>query len=458
MRRALRGYWSWLLGLGLACGGFACGARTGLPVDTRDRGPGEGEPCVGGQCTTPPPPQCASATTVRSHEDQGTCTAGTCSYAFTDTECPLGCSGGRCNDTTLPRVISAGIQFTCTVIAGGGVKCWGSNSSGQLGNGTTTDTYAPGYVVGLSSGVFTVSAGAFHACAVTVAGAVKCWGQNDSGQLGDGAEGVGEVPQAPVTTPVDVVGLSSGIVAVSAGGAHTCALTAAGAVKCWGNTKALGNGAAAGSSVPVDVVGLSADVVALSAGAYGTCAVTSAGALQCWGINYIGLDGAGPTSTSLVPVEMPGAASGVVDVSVGMYHTCFTTASGGIKCWGLNGTGALGNPLANESALPLDVTGLSSGMVAVSAGDAQTVALSAKGAVKFWGSKGGSPDDSSPVPVDMPGLSAGVVAVSSGDNAHSCALLSTGSAMCWGLNTVGALGRDPMSLFFSDVPVEVEGL
>ena len=123
--------------------------------------------------------------------------------------------------------VAAGGHHTCAVTTAGGVKCWGFNSHGQLGDGTTTDRTTPVDVVGLTSGVAAVVAGWWHTCAVTTAGGLQCWGYNGYGQLGDGTT-------TDRTTPVDVVGLTSGVAAVAAGFFHTCAVTMAGGLKCWG--------------------------------------------------------------------------------------------------------------------------------------------------------------------------------------------------------------------------------
>ena len=134
----------------------------------------------------------------------------------------------------------------------GAVKCWGTNYNGELGDGTASNySSIPVSVVGLSSGALAVSSAGTHSCAVTSADAIKCWGGNSYGELGDGTT-------TDTSVPVDVVGRSSGAVTVSAGDSDSCALTKAGAVRCWGSNASgeLGDGTTTDSSVPVYVEGL----------------------------------------------------------------------------------------------------------------------------------------------------------------------------------------------------------
>ncbi|MBL8055523.1 MAG: hypothetical protein JNK29_02440, partial [Anaerolineales bacterium] len=158
----------------------------------------------------------------------------------------------------VPR-LAAGIGHTCALTADGGVKCWGANGDGQLGDGTTLNQGAPVAVAGLTSGVTAVATGWRHTCALTAAGGVKCWGWNDYGQLGDGTT-------TNRLTPVDVAGLTSGVTALAAGNTHTCALTAAGGAKCWGYNLfgQLGDGTTTNRLTPVREGGLTRGETALA--------------------------------------------------------------------------------------------------------------------------------------------------------------------------------------------------
>jgi alpha-tubulin suppressor-like RCC1 family protein len=276
--------------------------------------------------------------------------------------------------------IAADEDHTCAVTAAGGAKCWGWNQFGQIGDGTTTVRRAPVDVVGLTSGVAAIAAGAAHTCALTAAGGVKCWGSNGWGQIGDGTT-------TDRLTPVDVVGLTSGVAAIAARDLHTCALTKAGGAKCWGSNLSgqIGDGTKKTRLAPVDVKNLTSGVAAIAAGAEHTCALTTAGGVKCWGYNGWGEIGDGTKTTRLAPVDVKNLTSGVAAIAAGAAHTCAVTKAGGAKCWGSNGNGEIGNGTTTDRRGPVDVVGLTSGVAAIAGGAAHTCALTAAGGVKCWG-------------------------------------------------------------------------
>jgi alpha-tubulin suppressor-like RCC1 family protein len=209
-------------------------------------------------------------------------------------------------------------------------------------------------VVGLSNGTVVISSGQYHTCALTTGGGIKCWGSNTFGQLGDGT---GSHTNNFQPTPVEVIGLGSGVVAISSGMWHTCAVTTAGGVKCWGNNdrSQLGDGTTTLRTAPVDVVGLSSGVAAVSAGEYHTCALTKRGGVKCWGDNLFGQLGDGTKNGSSTPVDVLELSSGVSAISAGYSHTCALPLGGGVRCWGRNDFGQLG---INPGWTPVDVVGL----------------------------------------------------------------------------------------------------
>lgn len=349
--------------------------------------------------------------------------------------------------------VSAGSAQSCAVTTGGAVKCWGRNESGSLGSEATWDSYVPIAVTGLAAGMKSVSVGDDFACAMSTAGALKCWGNNYSGQLATTTEDES-------STPLAIAGLT--VKTVATGRRHACALTTAGAVKCWGDNGygQLGNNTTDSATTPVDVSGLSSGVKSISAGKYHSCAVTSAGGVKCWGGNEDQQLGNGGTDSSTVPVDVTGLTSGVVAISVSASHGCALTTTNGVKCWGNNDQGQLGNGNTSTQASAVDVVGLSSGVSAISSGgdgtySSHTCALTSTGAVKCWGANdsgelgnGGTQDSSSPV--DVMGLSAGVRSLASGAQ-HTCAVNSSGGVLCWGDNGNGQLGK----LFLTPVDVRL---
>ena len=276
-------------------------------------------------------------------------------------------------------LVSAGARHVCALTVAGRVKCWGVNNNGQLGDGTTTSRPTAADVLGLDH-VQAISSGLRHTCALTTGGGVKCWGDNDLGQLGDGTTSTS-------LTPVEVVGLARGVRALSVGYGHTCALTDAGAIKCWGYNGGgeLGDGTQENRLTPVAVVGLNAAVVALSAGSAHTCAVLTGGEAQCWGRNDFGQLGDGTTAQRLTPAPVLGLAGKTLAVSTGTAYTCALGETGGAQCWGLNRSGTLGDGTTTTRTTPVAVQGLASGVTGISAGGEHTCAVLAAGGIRCWG-------------------------------------------------------------------------
>jgi alpha-tubulin suppressor-like RCC1 family protein len=296
--------------------------------------------------------------------------------------------------------LSTGYSHSCAIVVGGGVRCWGSNLHGQLGNGSTTDSSTPVNVSSMASAA-ALASGNSHACAALVDGSVKCWGYNSRGQLGNG---VG--PDSSV--PVSVSGISTAS-QVSAGYYHSCALLTDGTVKCWGTNLAgeLGNGTGTNSPTPVTVTGLT-NVTTISSSSGNSCAVKSDGTIWCWGANSAyGTLGDGSTSSQLTPVQVTGITN-AKDVAVGIYHACAALQDGTARCWGYNIRGQLGNATNTDSLSPVPVSNI-------------TNAVSI--AVSYY---------------------------------SSCATLADNTAVCWGHGTNGELGRG--STANSNIPVAVSAV
>jgi alpha-tubulin suppressor-like RCC1 family protein len=180
------------------------------------------------------------------------------------------------------KAIATGLFHTCALTVDGRVKCWGWNRYGEVGDGTVTQRTSPVDVIGLASDVSAISTGDYFTCALTKAG-VKCWGYNTWGQLGDGT-------RTKRPTPVDVSGLTSGVSALATGEGHACALINSGAVKCWGlnSSGQLGDATRETSPTPTKVRLGHVVVTAIGAGSYHTCALTNSGGVKCWGSNNTG--------------------------------------------------------------------------------------------------------------------------------------------------------------------------
>jgi alpha-tubulin suppressor-like RCC1 family protein len=273
-----------------------------------------------------------------------------------------------------------------------------------------------------------------YTCGVTISGAAYCWGSNAYGQLGDNST-------TDSLVPVAVSGLSSGVASISVGGLHACAVTTSGAAYCWGAAGQLGD-----NGVPAAVTGLPSGVASISAGVNHSCAVITSGAAYCWGDNSAGQLGNNSTTNSSVPVAVTGFSSGVASITAGFNYSCAVTTSGAAYCWGFDSAGQLGSNTTSSSPVPEAVFGLSSGVASISAGVNHSCAVITSGAAYCWGLNnsgqlGNNSNTFSPVPVAVSGFSSQIASISEGQ-VHSCAVTTSGAAYCWGDNSAGQLGNN----------------
>ena len=252
--------------------------------------------------------------------------------------------------------IAAGGLHSCAVLDDGTAVCWGNNEDGQLGNGLTEDTTTPVAVSGLTD-VAAVSLGTSSSCALTIAGALFCWGSNVEGQIGDDRACGMRCP-----LPQSVAALGSGVTQISVGGLHACALTDAGAVLCWGFNfdGQVGDGTEDNIRiVPTQVVGLEGGYKAIGAGGGfrgHACALEQLNNLVCWGDNAAGQVGDGTTDDRITPVSVgswPEPAA--ISIAAGDAHTCvlILQAAQPVSCWGSNSSGQLGDSTEIERHLPV---------------------------------------------------------------------------------------------------------
>ncbi len=305
--------------------------------------------------------------------------------------------------------VTAGASHACAIDAAGAAWCWGENEAGQLGDGTNTPRSRPVQVAGLA-GVTQLSAGGAHTCALEHDGSVWCWGANELGELGAGTSGDGSNRNAPV----EVSALGHDVAQLSARGNHTCARKNDGSVWCWGeNTSGeLGDGASGDGQLratPVELTALDHDVAELAAGGAHTCARKNDGSVWCWGNNSSGQLGRGyvsysaPTAlTAPLAVQFP-PSTRIASISAGQAHACARSSAGELFCWGVNGRGQLGNGQVTPAAergvgTPAGIAGLAD-VGALSAGSTHSCALSGD-AVFCWGGNrvgelgnNGAPDD-----------------------------------------------------------------
>jgi cysteine-rich repeat protein len=366
--------------------------------------------------------------------------------------------------------IATGGTHTCVLINNGKVRCWGNNSDGQLGYGSTEnigDDKFPNIAgnVDIGGNVTQITTGALHTCALLDTGEVKCWGLNNFGQLGYGnIENVGD---DELPTSVGTVNIGGVVTQIAAGQNHTCALLVGGTLRCWGsgsfgrlgygNTEIIGDNELPSSAGNVSI---GRDAIHVSVGDRHTCVVLDDKNIKCWGdggngqLGYASITDIGdnelPSSVGNINV----GGSGVEKVFAGAFSTCALLVNGFISCWGEASSGSLGYGNTNDVGkfdTPVAAGNLNLGGPAIqlSVGRTHSCVTLEEGNIRCWGdglsgalgygntSKIG--DDEKPNSVGTVEVGDLVSSVSAGFS-HTCVLLVDGSVKCWGDGTDGKLG------------------
>ncbi len=295
------------------------------------------------------------------------------------------------------RQVSAGGYHTCSARNDGALYCWGGGSSGQLGLSmgvVSTTTPAAGGPVDIGGNAEAVALGYEHTCALRDTGEVLCWGNNVDGRLGYGDllnVGLDETPA--VKGPVAVGGSVRQIVA---GRQHTCAVRDDDTVVCWGGNAwgQLGYGHKSPMSSPGPALELGGGVMKMTAGGYHNCALLTTRHIVCWGRNDVAQLGYGlvgnvgdnepPNGAGAVDVGGP-----VLDISGGQYHTCALLDGGAVTCWGQNAAGELGyghtQDLSGQAPVAIGPIDLGGAAVEIAAGTDHTCARLESDQLRCWG-------------------------------------------------------------------------
>ncbi|MBL8954612.1 MAG: DUF4215 domain-containing protein, partial [Myxococcaceae bacterium] len=361
----------------------------------------------------------------------------TVSPVFTPVQVPLSnVVEVACSETT-----------ACALTDAGTVSCWGDNlesALGQPGRATATDSPFPLTVPGVS-GAVELKAGDDFICARLGTGEVMCWGDNDNRQLGRGGTGTTDSDTAAL-----VPGLSTAT-KLAPGGDHICVMTAGGGVSCWGDAASGQQGNDAGTvdvSSPTAVTSLS-NIVDLASGTNHTCALNAGGQVYCWGGGANGRLGNGGTANQTTPQLVP-SLTGVTHLAAGSTHNCVVNATGEVWCWGGGARGQIGNGAVADVTTPVRVTGLPASPTQLDLGEETSCALYANGSRWCWGmtedgqlGMGAAAPLRVTSPAPVTGLGSVVTLATTKQTyryGHACAVTSTDALYCWGDNLVGELG------------------
>jgi len=348
-------------------------------------------------------------------------------------------------DAVTFTAVSTGVNHTCALTPAGAAYCWGWGGDGQLGTGFRRPAPAPlaaaetPLAVAGGHAFVAIAAGYQHSCGVTQGAEAYCWGDNSSGQLGDGSN-------INRLLPVLVTG-GLQFASITVGEFHSCGRTTANAAYCWGNNGwgQLGDGSGRSNTSPVRVDGALL-LRTVRAGLQHTCGVTTGDAAFCWGDNQYSQLGDSTDTNRLAPVPVAGGHT-FATVASGFFHSCAVSLDRTAHCWGYNGTGGLGDGSDVDSPVPVTVAGgllFKTGDSNLASGGEHSCALSPAGDAYCWGLNhrgqlgNGSIGGFETAPLQVLGGLA-FSAISDGW-LHSCGVTSAAAVFCWGMNADGQLG------------------
>lgn len=351
---------------------------------------------------------------------------------------------------TLPATavsVAAGQFHTLAALSNGEVWAWGFNGTGALGDGSLLSSTQPVQVSGLTN-VDEVTAGEFHSVARKADGTVWGWGESFPGQIGDGSNGT------PVLTPVQATGITTAV-EVAAFRDHTLVRMADNTVWGYGQNASgeLGDGTNVSRTTAVQVSGLTGSS-GIAAGFEHSLSWKNNDSIDAWGSNGVGQLGDGFSLRQNKPVQVTGVSS-AVSAAGGGFHTVAVRADGSVLTWGGDASGQLGNGGTGARNTPAFVAGLT-GVADADANEFHTLARKTNGTVFAWGqnTSGQLGDGTTTIrntPIQIPGL-ANVAQVSAGAN-FSLALINGGLVRSWGGNNFGQLGDGTNTARLSPVTI-----
>ncbi len=336
------------------------------------------------------------------------------------------------------KQVSFGSYHSAAITTNGDLYVWGANWDGQLGDGTTIDSYVPKKIM---SNVASVSLGYLHSAAITTNGDLYTWGVNHYGQLGDGTTTNNYVPKK----------IMSNVASVNLGDYYSAAITTNGDLYTWGQNLygQLGNGETSAYKANPNPEKIMSNVASVSLGDEYSAVITTNGDLYTWGWNNNGKLGDGTTDNRSVPKKI---MSNVASVSLGDYYSAVITTNGDLYTWGNNYFGQLGDGTTDNRSVPKKIM---SNVASVSLGSSHSAAITTNGDLYTWGYNcdgqlGDGTTDNRSVPKK---IMSNVASVSLG-GFYSAAITTNGDLYTWGVNNYGALG-DGTTKNCSSVPIKI---